>query len=100
MCTIPLDLERRFERRWAARFSGALQEHHERQRQQTAPSKSKRKTRRHDRRGSVKRTAQGAEWGGLRGRAAPGRAQAGSAKPISHAVEAARNESRRVKSPI
>jgi hypothetical protein len=27
MSTIPLDVERRFERRWAARFSGALQEH-------------------------------------------------------------------------
>src|ERR1700730_4131848 len=27
MCTIPLDLERRFEQRWAAKFSGVLQEH-------------------------------------------------------------------------
>jgi hypothetical protein len=34
MCTIPLELERRFEQRWAARFSGALQEHREWQRQQ------------------------------------------------------------------
>jgi len=33
MCTIPLDLERRFEQRWAARFSGALQEHREEHRE-------------------------------------------------------------------
>jgi hypothetical protein len=50
MCDIPLDLERRFERRWAARFSGAPQGHHlerQQQRQQlAAPSESKRKTRR------------------------------------------------------
>jgi len=51
MCTIPLDLERRFEQRWAARFSGALQEHREEhregQRQQlTAPGESKREARR------------------------------------------------------
>jgi hypothetical protein len=51
MCTIPLDLERRFEQRWAARFSGALQEHREehreKQRQQlTAPGESKREARR------------------------------------------------------
>jgi hypothetical protein len=47
MCTIPLDLERRFEQRWAARFSDALQEHREKQRQQlTAPGESKREARR------------------------------------------------------
>jgi hypothetical protein len=48
MCSIPLDLERRFERRWAARFSGAIEEHrHERRRQQlTAHRKSKREARR------------------------------------------------------
>jgi len=47
MCTIPLDLERRFEQRWAARFSGALQEHREEQRQKvTAPGESKREARR------------------------------------------------------
>jgi hypothetical protein len=51
MCDIPLDLERRFERRWAARFSGPAKEHRlERQQQQqqlvTTPDKSKRKTRR------------------------------------------------------
>ncbi len=47
MCTIPLDLERRFEQRWAGRFSGALQEHREKQRQQlTAPGESKREARR------------------------------------------------------
>ena len=51
MCTIPLDLERRFEQRWAARFSGALQEHREehrgKQRQQlTAPGDSKREAHR------------------------------------------------------
>jgi hypothetical protein len=27
MCDIPLDLERTFERRWAARFSGPAKEH-------------------------------------------------------------------------
>jgi hypothetical protein len=47
MSSIPLDLERRFEQRWAARFSGALQEHCKRQRQQhTALGKSKREARR------------------------------------------------------
>jgi hypothetical protein len=48
MCTIPLDLERRFEQRWAARFSGALQEHRlEGQCQQlTESGKRKRKARR------------------------------------------------------
>jgi hypothetical protein len=49
MCDIPLDLERRFERRWAARFSGPAKEHRlERQQHQlvTTPDKSKRKTRR------------------------------------------------------
>jgi hypothetical protein len=35
MRDIPLDLERRFERRWAARFSGPAKEHRlERQQQQ------------------------------------------------------------------
>jgi hypothetical protein len=48
MCTIPLDLERRFEQRWAARFSGALQEHREEHREKqrqhlTAPDESKEK---------------------------------------------------------
>ena len=50
MSVIPLDLERRFEQRWAARFSGALQEQRRLERQQhqqlTAPDNSKRKTRR------------------------------------------------------
>jgi hypothetical protein len=49
MCDIPMDLERRFERRWAARFSGPAKEHRlEEQQQQrvTAPDESKRKTRR------------------------------------------------------
>ena len=52
MSNIPLDLERRCERRWAARFSAAraLREQHclERQQQQqlTAPDDSKRKARR------------------------------------------------------
>jgi hypothetical protein len=52
MSSIPLDLERRCEQRWAARFSAAraLREQHrlERQQQQqlTAPDNSKRKTRR------------------------------------------------------
>jgi hypothetical protein len=51
MSNIPLDLERRCERRWAARFEAAraLREQHrlERQQQQqiTAPDNSKRKTR-------------------------------------------------------
>jgi hypothetical protein len=48
MCDIPLDLERRFERRWAARFSGPAKEHRLEEQQQhqrvTAPDKSKRKT--------------------------------------------------------
>jgi hypothetical protein len=51
MSNIPLDLERRCERRWAARFEAAraLREQHrlERQQQQlTAPDNSKRKIRR------------------------------------------------------
>jgi hypothetical protein len=49
MCDIPLDLERRFERRWAARFSGPAKEHRleeQHQRLITPPEKSKRKTRR------------------------------------------------------
>jgi hypothetical protein len=49
MCDIPLDLERRFERRWAARFSGPAKEHRLEGQQQhqrvTTPDKSKRKTR-------------------------------------------------------
>jgi hypothetical protein len=53
MSSIPLDLERRCEQRWAASFSAAraLHEQHrlERQRQQlTVPDNSKRKTRRVD----------------------------------------------------
>jgi len=55
MCDIPLDLERRFERRWAARFSGPAKEHRlEAQQQQqrlTTPdksNKSKRKIRRRE----------------------------------------------------
>jgi hypothetical protein len=53
MSTIPLDLERRFEQRWAARFArpvvaGAPEKHElEKQRQQAAtPRNRKRKTRR------------------------------------------------------
>jgi hypothetical protein len=53
MSVIPLDLERRCEQRWAARFSAAraLQKQHRLERQQqhqqlTAPDNSKRKTRR------------------------------------------------------
>ncbi len=47
MCTIPLDLERRFEQRWAARFSDALQEHREKQRQHlTAPDEKQREAHR------------------------------------------------------
>jgi hypothetical protein len=53
MSSIPLDLQRKFERRWAARFSrpnplAGLQEHQpERQDQRlAAPAKDKRKTRR------------------------------------------------------
>jgi hypothetical protein len=55
MCDIPVDLERRFERRWAARFSGPAKEHRLEQQQQqqlvTTPDKSKRKTRRVERAG-------------------------------------------------
>jgi hypothetical protein len=47
MCDIPLDLERRFERRWAARFSGPAKEHRLEGQQQhqrvTAPDKAKEK---------------------------------------------------------
>jgi hypothetical protein len=52
MSNIPLDLEKRCEQRWAARFSAsrALREQHRLERQQhqqlTAPDNSKRKTRR------------------------------------------------------
>jgi hypothetical protein len=53
MSIIPLELERRCEQRWAARFSAAraLQEQHRLERQQhqqqlTAPDNSKGKTRR------------------------------------------------------
>ena len=55
MSIIPLDLQRRCEQRWAARFSAAraLREQHRLERQQlqqqqqlTAPDNSKRKTRR------------------------------------------------------
>jgi hypothetical protein len=52
MCVIPLDLERRFEQRWAARFSrpvepAAHQKHRlETQCQPASPGKRKRKTRR------------------------------------------------------
>jgi hypothetical protein len=45
MCDIPLDLERRFERRWAARFSGPAKEHRLEGQQQhqrvTTPDKAK-----------------------------------------------------------
>jgi hypothetical protein len=47
MCDIPLDLERRFERRWAARFSGPAKEHRLEGQQQhqrvTTPDKAKEK---------------------------------------------------------
>jgi len=53
MSSIPLDLERRCEQRWAARFSAvrALREQHrlegqQQQQQLTAPDNSKRETRR------------------------------------------------------
>jgi hypothetical protein len=53
MSNIPLDLERRCEQRWAARFSAAraLREQHrleEQQQQLAAPDNSKRKTRRRE----------------------------------------------------
>jgi hypothetical protein len=45
MCDIPMDLERRFERRWAARFSGPTKEHRLKAQQQhqrvTEPEESK-----------------------------------------------------------
>jgi hypothetical protein len=57
MSSIPLDLERRLERRWAARFSGPLQKHRlEEQRQLTAQSKRQRKTRRREPAGLKPRT--------------------------------------------
>ena len=47
MCDIPLDLERRFERRWAARFSGPAKQHRlEEQQQQRVTAPEERKTRR------------------------------------------------------
>jgi hypothetical protein len=50
MSIIPLDVQRRCERRWAARFSGPAKEHRLEGRQQhqrvTTPDKNKRKTRR------------------------------------------------------
>jgi hypothetical protein len=49
MSGIPLDLERRFERRWAARFSGPAKERHVKAQQQqqrvTVPEESKRRRR-------------------------------------------------------
>jgi hypothetical protein len=49
MSSIPRDIERRLEQRWAARFSGPLQKHRlEEQRQHTAQSKRQRKTRRRE----------------------------------------------------
>jgi hypothetical protein len=51
MSSIPLDPQRRFEQRWAARFAAAAPQKHrpEKQRQQPAvPGKSKRKTRRRE----------------------------------------------------
>jgi hypothetical protein len=58
MSVLPLDLERRFEQRWAARFLGLSQGQHRLEGQQhqqlTAPGKSKRKTRRQNRPRSVK----------------------------------------------
>jgi hypothetical protein len=49
MISIPRDIERRLEQRWAARFSGPLQKHRlEEQRQHTAQSKRQRKTRRRE----------------------------------------------------
>jgi hypothetical protein len=43
MCDIPMDLERRFERRWAARFSGPAKDHRleEQHQQVTVPDESK-----------------------------------------------------------
>jgi hypothetical protein len=45
MCDIPLDLERRFERRWAARFSSPAKERRlkaqQRHQRVTAPEESK-----------------------------------------------------------
>jgi hypothetical protein len=54
MCDIPMDLERRFERRWAARSSGPAKEHRleEQQHQRvTAPDESKTRNRRAGERG-------------------------------------------------
>jgi hypothetical protein len=51
MNSIPLDLQRRFEQRWAARFASAAPQKHrpEKQPQQpAAPGKGKRKTRRRE----------------------------------------------------
>jgi hypothetical protein len=59
MCDIPLDLERRFERRWAARFSGPAKEHRlEGQQHQrvTEPDESKRKIRQREPAGLLERT--------------------------------------------
>jgi len=67
MSSIPLDLERRCEQRWAARFSAAraLQEQHRLARQQhqqlTAPDNSKRKTSRVESAGLTSALFRGAE---------------------------------------
>jgi hypothetical protein len=47
MCDIPMDLERRFERRWAVRFSGPAKEHRleEQQQRVTEPDASKTRNR-------------------------------------------------------
>jgi hypothetical protein len=49
MSGIPVDLERRFERRWAARFSGPAKEHRLEEQQQhqwvTGPDESKTRNR-------------------------------------------------------
>jgi hypothetical protein len=58
MYDIPMDLERRFERRWAARFSGPAKEHRlEEQQRATAPDESKTRNRRAGERGPVRAPA-------------------------------------------
>ena len=67
MCTIPLDLQRKLEQRWAARFarqapepSSQKREHEKQDQQLGAPAKAKRKTHRTEPAGSRSARAPGA----------------------------------------
>jgi hypothetical protein len=69
MYDIPMDLERRFERRWAARFSGPAKVHRLEEQQQrqraTAPDESKTRNRRAGERGPERAPARLDRAGGF-----------------------------------